>query len=176
MEYMNGPAPGWEARADSFAPMAGTEMVLLLGGNVGDPARELDRAQVLIAERIGTVGARSRDHWTEPWGFAAPTLFLNRALLVRTGMDPRLAMEECLAIERAMGRERPGQGGPVSRNIDIDILAIGALIIDLPGLTVPHPRLHLRRFALAPLADVAPQWGHPILGRTALQLLNELPA
>lgn len=81
-----------------------------------------------------------------------------------------------MTIERSMGRERPTHGGPAPRNIDIDILTIGETIIDTPGLVVPHPRLHLRRFALGPLADLAPLWPHPILGRTALQLLNDLPA
>ena len=176
MEYMNGPAPGWEARTDSFAPMAGPELVLLLGGNTGDPAMELDRAEVLVGERVGEVVARSRDHWTEPWGFSDPRLFQNRALIVETVKPPRDALDECLAIEWLLGRVRPTDGAPVSRNIDIDILLIGDQVIELPGLVVPHPRLHLRRFALAPLADILPLWHHPKLDATALQLLNGLPA
>lgn len=152
--------------------MAGSEMVLLLGGDLGDPQAELGRAEHSIEARLGTVLSRSRDHWTEPWGFSAPTLFLNRALLVSTTLEPLQALAECLSIEREQGRTRSTGLEPTSRIIDIDILLIGERIIDLPGLTVPHPRLHLRRFALAPLADILPSWRHPLLGRTALDLLN----
>ncbi len=173
---MNGPAPGWEARADSFAPMAGSELVLLLGGNTGDPALELDRAEVLLGERVGKVLARSRDHWTEPWGFNDPRLFLNRALIVGTKKPPTTVLHECLSIEQLLGRVRPTDGAPASRNIDIDILLIGDQVIELPGLVVPHPRLHLRRFALAPLADILPLWVHPTRHLTSLQLLDGPPA
>lgn len=152
--------------------MAGSEMVLLLGGDLGDPEIELGRAEQAIEARVGSVLARSRDHWTKPWGFSSSTLFLNRALVVDTKLEPMAALLECLSIEREQGRERSSTPGPVSRLIDIDILLIGDHVIDLPGLTVPHPRLHLRRFALAPLADVWPLWRHPSLGRTALDLLN----
>lgn len=173
---MNGPAPGWEACADSFAPMAGSELVVLLGGNVGDPPRTLALAQGQIEARIGRIVSHSRDHWTAPWGFTDPRLFLNRALLLETGLTPTDVLAECLAIERLLGRERPADGAPVSRNIDIDILLVGHQVIELPGLVVPHPRLHLRRFALAPLADILPSWQHPLLHRSALDLLNALPA
>lgn len=133
-------------------------------------------AEEAIGQQVGTVLARSRDHWTTPWGFASDRLFLNRALLVSTDLPGAELMERCLAIEKALGRVREPNGAIASRFIDIDVLLIGTTVSDTPELILPHPRLHLRRFALAPLCDVLPAWEHPLLQRTALQLLNALPA
>lgn len=155
--------------------MAVSEVVLLLGGDLGDPLEQLALAEAAVSARIGRVQARSRDHWTAAWGFTSDALFLNRALLVRTELEPHDVMEACLAIERSMGRVRRESQGMASRPIDIDILAIADRVIMDEALTVPHPRLHLRRFALAPLCDILPLWRHPILDRTALELLNALP-
>lgn len=155
--------------------MAEQEVVLLLGADLGDPVRQCDAAQERIGDHVGHVVARSRDHWSRPWGFQAETLFLNRALLVSTPLEPAAMLAACLDIEHHMGRQRDPDGRIVSRLIDIDILLIGASVIDTPGLVVPHPRLHLRRFALAPLCDLLPDWEHPIEHRTALALLNALP-
>lgn len=172
---MNGAALGWEACADSFAAMPEMEMALLLGADIGDPRAQLDAAVSAIEARIGRVISHSRDHWTKPWGFEADTLFLNRALLVRTALDPFAALHVCLRIEQDLGRVRHPSEVPTSRTIDIDVLAVDDRVLETPELTLPHPRLHLRRFALAPLCDVAPAWNHPILHRTALELLNALP-
>ena len=151
------------------------EIVLLLGADLGDPVGQCDAAERSVGERIGHVLARSRDHWSKPWGFQAETLFLNRALLVSTALDPAAIITACLAIEHDMGRQRDPDGRIVSRLIDIDVLLIGERAFETPGLVVPHPRLHLRRFALAPLSDLLPDWEHPIQHRTALALLNALP-
>lgn len=152
-----------------------SEVVLLLGGDLGHPREQLAFAEEAISLRIGPVVARGRDHWTAAWGFVSDALFLNRALLIRTGASPHRVMEECLAIERVMGRVRNEGQGLTSRPIDIDILTVGDRVIMDAQLTVPHPRLHMRRFALAPLCDILPLWRHPILDRTALQLLDALP-
>lgn len=154
--------------------MSGSNVLLLLGGNMGEPEHALERAERAIAERIGSVQARSRDHWTSPWGFTDDRLFLNRALAVRTKLDPARVMSACLAIEKEQGRVRPADGTMVSRVIDIDILAIEELVIDTSDLIVPHPRMQERRFALAPMADLWPLWRHPRLGRTVLELLDNL--
>jgi 2-amino-4-hydroxy-6-hydroxymethyldihydropteridine diphosphokinase len=156
--------------------MAEGDLVVLLGGNLGDPVQELERAEEALISKVGPIRSRSRDHWTEPWGFHAETLFLNRALLIRSQQDPLALMRVCLAIEAEMGRVRPVMGSPASRIIDIDILLIAGVGLKTEELTVPHPRLHERAFALAPLADIWPQWRHPTLGRTALELLNDLAA
>lgn len=150
------------------------DLLLLLGGDLGDPSRTLRAAEAALAAVLGPVVARSRDHWTEPWGFTSDRLFLNRALLFRTAMPTRDVLRHALDIERSLGRERPATGGPASRTIDIDILLHGDAVTDEPDLVVPHPRMHQRAFALAPAADVAPAMRHPLLDRTVLQLLNDL--
>ncbi|HPF90596.1 MAG: 2-amino-4-hydroxy-6-hydroxymethyldihydropteridine diphosphokinase [Flavobacteriales bacterium] len=151
------------------------EVVLLLGADIGDPVVQCALAEEAIAERIAAVIARSRDHWTEPWGFTADTLFLNRALLVRTAMEPAALMATCLSIEAELGRVRSAGATPRSRTIDIDILLIGSEVIRTEAVHIPHPRMHLRPFALAPLCDLWPAWEHPELHRTALQLLDAIP-
>lgn len=151
------------------------EHILLLGADLGDPPRTFARATELITRRVGPVRAVSRDHWTRPWGFSGAHLFLNRALAVDSGSPPPQVMQTLLEIEQELGRQRPATGGYASRAIDIDILFIEGQVIDLPGLTVPHPRVHLRAFALGPAADIAPALVHPGLGRTVLQLLDQVP-
>lgn len=150
------------------------ETVLLLGGNLGDLLATFVKAEALINERLGTVLARSRDHWTEPWGFTDERLFLNRALLVRSDLNPTALLEGVLRIERELGRIRDPAVRYSARTIDIDILLIGDRVIDLPQLQVPHPRMHERAFALSPAADITPNWVHPLLHRTVLKLLNDL--
>ncbi|MBK8499664.1 MAG: 2-amino-4-hydroxy-6-hydroxymethyldihydropteridine diphosphokinase [Flavobacteriales bacterium] len=150
------------------------EVLLLLGGNLGDPASALGEAERWIAERVGTVLSRSRDHWTAPWGFTDERLFLNRAVILRTALEPQELMAELLRIENELGRTRDEAKRYAARTIDIDILLIGDSVVDIPSLQVPHPRLHERAFALAPAADIAPDWRHPVKHRTVLQLLNDL--
>ncbi|HQW06801.1 MAG: 2-amino-4-hydroxy-6-hydroxymethyldihydropteridine diphosphokinase [Flavobacteriales bacterium] len=171
---MNGRPLGWEATADSFVRME-EEVALLLGADLGDPPKQLERAQALIGDRVGTIVARSRDHWTRPWGFESTTLFLNVVLVVRTGRSATAVLSECSAIEHELGRRRSPGGMLTSRVIDIDILLFGRTVIHEPTLQVPHPRMHVRRFALAPLADVLPSWRHPELHRTVLDLLHAAP-
>lgn len=149
------------------------EITLLLGANRGEPLATFARATALIEERIGQVRAASRDHWTEPWGFADEQLFLNRALLVDSDQPPGVVMEKALVIETELGRQRIPGSGYISRVIDLDILFIDGQVIDQPGLTVPHPRVHERAFALAPAADIVPALVHPVLQRTVLDLLDQ---
>ncbi len=153
-----------------------SEVVLLLGGNVGYVRATQRTAEKMIQDRIGTILSRSREHWTEPWGFTDDRLFLNRALVVESDLDPNAILTGCLAIERELGRERGTESGFSARTIDIDILFIGDQLIDTEHLVVPHPRLHQRTFALAPAADIAPGLVHPVLHRSVLTLLNEVLA
>ena len=148
------------------------EFTLLLGANRGEPHATFARATTLIEDRIGRIVASSRDHWTEPWGFQDSRLFLNRALLLETTLDPERAMERLLEIEQELGRERTSDSGYASRTIDLDILFIGELVIEQPGLSIPHPRVHERTFALAPAADIIPDLMHPLLKCTVMDLLD----
>jgi 2-amino-4-hydroxy-6-hydroxymethyldihydropteridine diphosphokinase len=149
------------------------DLLLLLGGNVGDPLVTFAQAEADIEERIGPIRSRSRDHWTLPWGFSDHRLFLNRALLMHTKLDPRTVLERSLAIEADFGRVR-STSGYSSRTLDIDLLLAEELTMDEPDLVIPHPRLHQRAFALAPAADIAPLQQHPLLHRTILDLLNDV--
>ena len=149
------------------------EVLLLLGGNLGDPVVTFLRAEEGIASRAGSIVARSRDHWTKPWGMVGGGPFLNRALLLTTDLEPDTLMALLLGIEEGLGRVR-SDGPPQSRTMDIDILLWGDRIIDTPRLTVPHPRMHQRTFALGPAADIAPGMRHPVLQHTVLDLLSEL--
>src|SRR5690606_4081552 len=151
------------------------EVLLLFGGDQGDPRSIFEQAERSIEDRIGKVLAVSREHWTEPWGFQSDRLFLNKALIVRTGSAPGEVLAQCLSIERELGRTRHAGSRNSSRPIDLDILLIGNTVLAEGDLQVPHPRMHLRHFALAPSADIAPDWVHPVLGISVIGLLAALP-
>jgi 2-amino-4-hydroxy-6-hydroxymethyldihydropteridine diphosphokinase len=128
-----------------------------LGSNLGDREATLRHAvELLDAEDGIDVVAVSTLRDTEPVGFADQPRFLNGAAAVETELEPRELLERLLAVERALGRERTGpRFGP--RTVDLDLLVYGDLVVDEPGLTVPHPRLAERRFALEPLAELDPE-------------------
>lgn len=143
-----------------------------IGSNLGDRERELRRAIDLLSEdeEIEVV-AVSTLRETEPVGPVEQGPFLNGALEVRTELSPRDLLGRLLAVEQRLGRVRDVRFGP--RTIDLDLLVYGADVVDEPGLAVPHPRLHERRFALEPLAELAP--GLVVPGRGPVSsLLAEL--
>jgi 2-amino-4-hydroxy-6-hydroxymethyldihydropteridine diphosphokinase len=140
-----------------------------LGANLGDRERTLHEAvDALGAEEGVEVVAVSTFRDTEPVGVGEQPRFLNGAAALVTTLSARELLELLLAVEQRFGRVRvPGEHGP--RTLDLDLLLYGDEQIDEPGLTVPHPRLHERRFVLEPLAELNP--GLVVPGHGAVELL-----
>ena len=147
---------------------------LLQGSNLGDRYAQMERAGDMLCRTIGKKLAASGYYRSPPWGFAGRNDFLNRALLFETVLSPHEVLFGCLETERELGRLRNATGY-TDRIIDIDILFYDDLIMDETSLTIPHPRLEERRFALVPLVEIAPDWKHPLLGKNAVALLDQCP-
>ena len=154
--------------------MASESVFVLLGSNLGDRELLVSQACRIIGERCGMIVAESGLYESEPWGFKAEHWFLNQVIKIETSLSPDKLMQSLLAIEKELGRDRSTpHEGYVSRPIDLDILYFGDKVIDTQMVTAPHPRLHQRRFTLLPLCDIAPDFVHPALKKTNLQLLDE---
>jgi 2-amino-4-hydroxy-6-hydroxymethyldihydropteridine diphosphokinase len=140
-----------------------TRAYVALGANLGPREITLLRAVDLLAETEGVeVRAVSQLRETEPVGVVEQPLFLNGAVALDTSLSPRGLLDRLLEIERGLGRVRDVRWGP--RVVDLDLLVYGDLQVDEPGLRVPHPRLHERRFVLEPLAELDPDLEIPGYG------------
>lgn len=140
---------------------------------MGERKENLQRAKQAIAQQAGQVTAASALYETEAWGIQDQAPFLNQALEIRTELSADDLLQVLLSIEQDLGRVREVKYGP--RIIDIDIIFYNHAIIRHPGLTVPHPHMQQRRFVLECLADIAPDFQHPVLGKTVRELLKECP-
>jgi 2-amino-4-hydroxy-6-hydroxymethyldihydropteridine diphosphokinase len=145
---------------------------LSLGSNIGDPAGNLNAA-IDRLRAFGEVVAVSSFYETEPVEFTAQAWFLNCAVALDTEKTPHQLLAGILDIEQQLGRRRDQKKGP--RIIDVDILFLGNSIVDDPGLTIPHPAMHERRFVLEPLVEIAPDALHPVLQQTIRELRDALP-
>lgn len=146
---------------------------LSTGSNRGNRLRQLAIARQWIEERIGAIEAASHVYQTQAWGMEEQGDFLNQVLKVRTTLSPESVLENIQGIEKKMGRVREEKWG--SRLIDIDILFYDNRIIHTSTLIVPHPLIPNRRFVLAPLQEIAPDFRHPLLQKTISELLTETP-
>ena len=147
-----------------------TEVYLLLGSNEGIPVENLRKAKILIAERAGKIANQSSLYETEAWGVKEQQSFLNQAILIHTSLSPTELLVTLKSIEKETGRVETIKWGP--RVIDIDILFFGNETVDLPELKIPHPFIQDRRFTLVPMAEIAPNFVHPVLGKTMRTLLQ----
>jgi 2-amino-4-hydroxy-6-hydroxymethyldihydropteridine diphosphokinase len=146
---------------------------LLTGSNIEPRFKFLEQADKEIGLKVGKIELRSSIYESDPWGFATETAFFNQVLIVKTKYSAIEILAKIQSIEKALGRIRK-EKEYLSRTIDIDILYYENKIIEVPGLTVPHPRLHERKFSLLPLVEVAAGFIHPVLKRTNDELLRNV--
>lgn len=153
--------------------------MVAFGANLGNREETLALARQHIAQLIGPILRSSRPistialrHPSRP-DEEQPD-YLNVVMIVESHVDPKSVLEQLLTIERELGRTRDVDCPWAARTIDLDLIAAEHLVIDLPELIVPHPEMHRRLFVLGPLAEVAPTWVHPVLKRTAQELIDDL--
>jgi 2-amino-4-hydroxy-6-hydroxymethyldihydropteridine diphosphokinase len=144
--------------------------VILLGSNLGNRQEYMQQARNKIAVQVGYIIQNSSFYETKAWGNETQPDFLNQVLICETNKLPQEVLTGCLSIEKELGRDRKEKWG--SRTIDIDILYYENEIIATPELKIPHPYLHERRFTLAPLAEILPDFIHPIFNFSNKELLE----
>lgn len=147
------------------------KVYLGLGSNLGDKGSNIQKALVSL-ERWGIRILRASGIYeTEPVGFAGQPWFYNMAVCAETDLSPEEVLKAISAIEPAIGREKTHRNGP--RKIDIDILFYDDRVVEMEGLTIPHPRVHERNFALVPMNEIAAELVHPDFKKTIRELLKE---
>ena len=149
-------------------------VILAFGGNLpGDyrnPRALLEAALSHLPEIGMRIVGRSRPWRSSAWPDPSEPEYINIVILVETKLDPHEVLAAALDLERRFGRQRERANAP--RTLDVDLIAHGQRVIDAPGLILPHPRAHQRRFVMGPLAEIAPGWRHPVLGLTAKTLFE----
>ena len=146
---------------------------LLLGGNLGNREANLKKAIELLNDKIGKVIAISSLYETAAWGKTDQPAFLNQAVALQTNLSALEVLDLALSIEQELGRVRKDKWG--ERLIDIDLILFGNEIINIPDkLQVPHPHMQDRKFVMEPLAEIAPEVIHPVLGETILSISRNI--
>ncbi len=145
------------------------KVYILLGANLGNPMKQLTDAKKLIGKELGKITIESSVYESEAWGIEDQPVFLNQVLLLETTLNAFDVLQGCLHIEQSLGRIRKEKWS--ARMIDIDILYFNEEHIESENLAVPHPYLHLRKFTLIPLCEIAGDYIHPVLQKTNDELL-----
>lgn len=154
-----------------------------IGSNKGDRAALIERAVALLVNRLDPQNrgeARLAGIIeSEPWGFKSPNSFFNLGIMLdlpEESVDPHTILEALQAVEREMSTDshRKPDGSYADREIDIDLIAVDDIVVDDAALTLPHPRMSQRSFVLKPVAELDPEWHHPITGLSAMDMLRQL--
>ena len=148
------------------------QLYLCLGGNIGNKSQIFKKTLLFIGETIGRIDRVSPLIVSPPWGFEAKTAFWNQVVVVATLLSPAEVLQEIRKIEAFFGRMRVS-GRYISRRMDIDILFYDQLVLETEELSIPHPLIGRRRFVLAPLALLSPEFRHPGTGKTMAEMLAE---
>ena len=152
-----------------------SSVYLGLGSNLGGKQGNIKKALALITERVGDILALSGFYETHPWGYDSSETYINTAVGIETKLNPEELLHITQGIERELGRKEKTIGGKYcDRVIDIDILLYDNLILHTTELIIPHPLIHQRVFVLQPLSEIAPDFIHPVSGRTIIELRDLL--
>ncbi len=143
---------------------------LILGSNMGDRNKNMETALKLLQQDAGIITRQSSLYETEPWGFESNTSFLNQVIQMKTQLGPEMLIKKVLEIEKQTGRTRNAKNSYESREIDIDILFYENIIIQTDSLVIPHPRMQQRMFVMVPLAELIPDFIHPVLHTSIREL------
>jgi len=147
------------------------KVFLGIGGNIGDKKKNFVKCWELVEKMLGKIILLSPVYETPPWGFVSENNFWNQVICIETSFEPEALLKEIRKIEYLFGRDIKTKGY-CSREMDIDILYFDDLILKTDFLEIPHSLIHERLFVLKPLSDIAPDFIHPILQKTSLQMLG----